>query len=154
MAYFDLLTKPEYDFVHTIKISYNSVRPKGERIKTFGGIASGPENLKDMFVGIDRVLKNQIDKWLAPLDFDLSSGAAKVRPIHILDIGNLIGQNVVMGGVRRTAEMFLFDPDDLECLLAKYGKNGYPSRISHPMIETNIAGVVLVIRLPWPQNPV
>ena len=25
MAYFDLLTKPEYDFVHTIKISYKAL---------------------------------------------------------------------------------------------------------------------------------
>ena len=47
-----------------------------------------------------------------------------VRPIHILDICNLIGNNVVVGGVRRTSEMFLCDVDDWEVILAKYGING------------------------------
>src|SRR5690606_23108642 len=32
--------------------------------------------------------------------------------------------NVVVGGVRRTAEICLFDPDDYEILFAKYGING------------------------------
>lgn len=130
--YFDVLTEPRYEHVHTVKISYNSVRPKGERLNTFGGTASGHEPLAEMFAGIDRVLKNQIDPTLAPLEdvpifhvadyYDL--GYRRVRPIHVLDIGNLIGANVVVGGVRRTAEIFLFDADDYECLLAKYGING------------------------------
>ncbi|WP_429823005.1 ribonucleoside-triphosphate reductase, adenosylcobalamin-dependent [Brevibacillus laterosporus] len=133
-AYFEILTEPQYESVHTIKISYNSVRPKGERLKRFGGTASGHEPLAEMFAGIDRVLKNQIDPTLAPLedvyitdahyDTGFTNGYAQVRPIHVLDIGNLIGANVVVGGVRRTAEIFLFDADDYECLLAKYGING------------------------------
>ncbi|TPG88174.1 ribonucleoside-triphosphate reductase, adenosylcobalamin-dependent [Brevibacillus laterosporus] len=134
-AYFEILTEPQYESVHTVKISYNSVRPKGERLKRFGGTASGHEPLAEMFAGIDRVLKNQFDSSLAPLKKDqrlikmpVESAYiptySYVRPIHILDIGNLIGANVVVGGVRRTAEIFLFDADDYECLLAKYGING------------------------------
>ncbi|WP_232696547.1 ribonucleoside-triphosphate reductase, adenosylcobalamin-dependent [Brevibacillus daliensis] len=135
-AYFEILTQPEHEDIHTIKISYNSVRPKGERLKQFGGTASGHEPLAEMFAGIDRVLKNEIDPSLAPLEtvmqFEsdeicslwMDRGYKRVRPIHILDIGNLIGANVVVGGVRRTAEIFLFDADDYECLLAKYGING------------------------------
>lgn len=95
--YFNLLTKPENEDVHTIKISYNSVRPRGERLKTFGGTASGYEPLKEMFEGIDRVLKNQIDDTLTPIEFD-DKGYGQVRPIHILDIANFIGANVVVGG--------------------------------------------------------
>lgn len=121
--YFDILTKEEYENIHTIKISYNSVRPQGERLKTFGGTASGPQPLMEMFEGIDKVLKNQIDPYLDPIETD-EKGYGKVRPIHILDIGNLIGANVVVGGVRRTAEIFLFDPDDYECMFAKYAING------------------------------
>jgi len=121
--YFDVLTKPEYETIHTVKISYNSVRPKGERLKTFGGTASGHEPLAEMFAGIDKTLKNQIDTTLAPIEVD-EKGYGKVRPVHILDIGNLIGANVVVGGVRRTAEIFLFDADDYESMLAKYGING------------------------------
>lgn len=122
--YLELLTKQEYEHVHTIKINYNSVRPKGERLLTFGGRASGHESLRDMFIGIDNVLKNKIDSYLDPIIPD-EKGYGHVRPIHILDIGNLIGANVVVGGVRRTAEIFLFDEDDYECLLAKYNINGF-----------------------------
>lgn len=96
--YFNLLTAEENEDVHTIKISYNSVRPKGERLKTFGGTASGFEPLKEMFEGIDMVLKNKIDPSLKPIVVD-DKGYGSVRPIHILDIGNLIGNNVVVGGV-------------------------------------------------------
>ena len=108
--------------MHTIKISYNSIRPKGERLKTFGGTASGYEPLKEMFEKIDMVFKDQLDKTLAPMEED--NGRFHVRPIHILDICNLVGNNVVVGGVRRTAEIFLCDEDDWEVILAKYGING------------------------------
>lgn len=122
--YFDILTKEEYEHIKTIRFSYNHVRPKGSRLKTFGGTASGPEPLQEMFQGIDDVLKNRIDETLEPIKVD-EKGYGNVRPIHILDIGNLIGNNVVVGGVRRTAEIFLFDPDDFESLWAKYGVNGF-----------------------------
>ncbi len=135
--YLEILTEARYEHIHTVKISYNSVRPNGERLNTFGGTASGHEPLLEMFDGINRVLKNEIDPSLAPLEEVLTcyhddemddcgnpTGYSRVRPIHILDIGNLIGNNVVVGGVRRTAEIFLMDSDDYECIFAKYGLNG------------------------------
>src|SRR5690606_9411561 len=91
-------TDKEFEDVHTIKVSYNSVRPKGERLKTFGGTASGHEPLKEMFEGFDNVLKNKIDTHLKPIETD-EKGYGQIRPIHILDMGNLIGANVVVGGV-------------------------------------------------------
>ena len=121
--YFDILTKEEYEDIHTITISYNSIRPKGERLKTFGGTASGHTSLLDMFDGFDKVIKNQIDSSLDPIEVD-EKGYGQVRPIHILDMANLIGANVVIGGVRRTAEIFIFDEDDYESMFAKYGMNG------------------------------
>jgi adenosylcobalamin-dependent ribonucleoside-triphosphate reductase len=121
--FLNLLTSPEFENVHTIKISYNSIRPKGERLITFGGTASGHQPLKEMFEGFDQVLKNQLDPSLKPIEVD-EKGYGTVRPIHILDMGNLIGANVVVGGVRRTAEIFLFDADDYESMFAKYGLNG------------------------------
>lgn len=123
-AYIQLLTDPAYEQVHTIKISFNSIRPRGERLKTFGGTASGPEPLMEMFQGFDDALKNRIDPSLKPIQQD-GKGYGRVRPIHILDIGDLIGHNVVSGGVRRTALLFLFDVNDNECLFAKYGVNGF-----------------------------
>lgn len=74
--------------------------------------------MQEMFAGIDKVLKGTLDKNIKPIE------EGNVRPIHILDIGNLIGNNVVVGGVRRTAEIFLMDSDDWECIFAKYGING------------------------------
>lgn len=122
-AYLKILTEERYEYIHTVKVSFNSVRPSGERLMTFGGTASGPEPLMEMFLGIDKVLKNQIDPTLAPIQPD-EKGYGRVRPIHILDIENLIGNNVVSGGVRRTASIFLFDADDYESLFAKYGMYG------------------------------
>ena len=118
-----ILTDKEYEDIHTVKISYNSVRPQGERLKTFGGTASGHYPLKEMFEGFDNVLKNKIDPTLKPIKTD-EKGYGEIRPIHILDMGNLVGANVVIGGVRRTAEIFLFDADDYESMFAKYGING------------------------------
>lgn len=135
-VFLQILTEEKYEPIHTIKISYNSVRPRGERLKTFGGTASGHEPLKEMFEGIVKVLNNRIDPTLAPLERSKKGkhewflkegkdlGYRKVRPIHILDMVNLIGNNVVVGGVRRTSEIFLFDVDDYECLFAKYSING------------------------------
>jgi ribonucleoside-diphosphate reductase alpha chain/ribonucleoside-triphosphate reductase len=95
-SYLEILTNQEYEYIHTIKISYNSVRPRGERLRTFGGTSSGPEPLKEMFDGIDKTLKSKLDSWVTPLNVD-EKGYVRVRPIHIMDIGNLIGQNVVVG---------------------------------------------------------
>lgn len=121
--FLDILTKHEYEHIKTVKFDYNSVRPRGERLKTFGGTASGPEPLMEMFEGFHKVLTNQIDSSLAPLQ-RAYQGYYQVRPIHILDMGNLIGNNVVVGGVRRTAEIFLMGSEDYETLLAKYAING------------------------------
>lgn len=122
--YLDVLTKSKYEHVKKIIFSYNHVRPKGTRLKTFGGTASGPEPLQEMFQGFDNVLKNKIDSTLDPIVAD-EKGYGNIRPIHILDMSNLVGNNVVVGGVRRTAEIFLFDHDDFESLWAKYGVNGF-----------------------------
>lgn len=96
--FLDVLTKPEHEDIKSLKISYNSIRPKGERLNTFGGHASGYEPLRDMFDGFMQVLRNEIDRSLDPLQVvDAEKGYVKVRPVHLLDMGNLIGNNVVVG---------------------------------------------------------
>lgn len=113
----------QYEDVTQVGIFYDYIRPNGTRLSTFGGTASGYEPLRDMFVGITNVFRNEIDASLEPLE-DAGNGYKRVRPVHVLDIGNLVGNNVVVGGVRRTAEIFLFDADDYESMFAKYGING------------------------------
>ena len=100
--YLRILTEKEFEDIHTVKFSYNSVRPKGEKLKTFGGTASGYEPLKEMFNGFDDVLKNKIDTTLPPIEAD-EKGYGNVRPVHILDMCNLIGNNVVIGGKQSNA---------------------------------------------------
>lgn len=109
--FLQLVHSNEYRNIKTIIIDYDNVRPKGEKLKTFGGTASGHVSLKNMFHKIDRVIKK------ASLLMD--SKVIKLRPIDCLDIANIIGENVVVGGVRRTAEIVLIDENDSESIDAK-----------------------------------
>lgn len=109
--FFKLLYSNEYRNIKTIIVDYDHVRPKGAKLKSFGGTASGHSSLKNMFHKIDKVIKNN--------EKINGSNKIKLRPIDCLDIANIIGENVVVGGVRRTAEMILIDADDQECIEAK-----------------------------------
>jgi len=109
--FMQLIHSNEYRNIKTIIIDYDHVRPKGEKLKTFGGTASGHTSLKNMFYKIDRVIKKA--------GILAEAKQVKLRPIDCLDIANIIGENVVVGGVRRTAEIVLVDADDQECIEAK-----------------------------------
>lgn len=106
--FLNILSRKEYRQIDTIIFNYDQVRPKGERLKTFGGTASGYESLERMFSRIDKIVKNNCLGQLK-----------KLKPVDCLDIANIIGQNVVVGGVRRTSEVILFDSDDQDILNAK-----------------------------------
>jgi len=106
--FFRLHYSNEYKYINIIFINYNNVRPKGEKLKTFGGTASGHTALLSMFNNIEKVIKKNSD-----------SREKKLRPIDCLDICNHIGAGVVVGGVRRTSEVILMDSDDKECIDAK-----------------------------------
>lgn len=81
------------------------VRSKGEAIKGFGGVASGPTELCWGIEEISKLLNNRAGK--------------KLRPIDALDMMNIIGFIVVSGNVRRSAQLALGDMDDLQFLNAK-----------------------------------
>ena len=86
------------------------IRSKGSPIKSFGGVASGPDDLCNGIEEINKVLNNRVNK--------------KLRPIDILDIMNLIGSIVVSGNVRRSAEIALGDMEDMQYLNAKRWDKG------------------------------
>lgn len=109
--FLSIICNAEYKNITSIIINYNNVRPKGEVLKNFGGTASGYASLKNMFMKIDKVLKKR-----ASIE---GKERFKIKPIDCLDIANIIGENVVVGGVRRTAEIMLIDYDDTECVEAK-----------------------------------
>lgn len=88
-------------------IDITKVRPAGARLKTFGGRASGPQPLIDLF------------------DFTIErfKGAAgrRLTPLEVHDIACKIGDVVVVGGVRRSALISLSDLDSYEMAKAKAG---------------------------------
>jgi hypothetical protein len=94
-------TKPEHGFSFSTQL----VRGKGTPIKSFGGIASGPEDLVWGIGEVGKVLEGRVGKQL--------------RPIDCLDIINIIGAVVVAGNVRRSAIIAIGDHDDLQYLRAK-----------------------------------
>ena len=108
-AYLNFMASPSK--CNNILIDYTEIRVKGATLSSFGGTASGYESIMDMFTKIHNVIQNGM--------FSSKPENGRLRPIHCLDICNLIGQNVVVGGVRRTAEIAIIDPNDEECVHAK-----------------------------------
>lgn len=94
--------------ISSVQINYDSVRPAGEVLKTFGGRASGHEALKNMYQKITDTLNEGI-----------SAGQFNISTLQAMDIMNLIGEAVVVGGVRRSSEITLFDINDESVLTAK-----------------------------------
>lgn len=94
------------DTTKSISIDYSYIRPQGAPLKTFGGYASGYTSLKEMFEKLHKIITKE-------------STDGKLRPLNVADMCNIVGQNVVAGGTRRTAELILFSPDDEEMLHAK-----------------------------------
>ncbi len=109
--YLKVLYSAEYRRITTVILNYDHVREKGERLQTFGGTASGHASMKNMFTKINRVIEKAAART--------TEAKVKLKPIDCLDIANIIGENVVVGGVRRTAEIALIDADDKECIQAK-----------------------------------
>ncbi len=109
--YFDLITEHNYRGIRNIFIDYSNVREKGERLIKFGGTASGHESLKNMFRKIDKVIKKRA--------LSISQKKVRLTSVDCMDIANIIGENVVVGGVRRTAEMVIIDQNDKEAINAK-----------------------------------
>jgi len=100
----------------TMVFDYSEIREAGLPIKGFGGTSSGPEPLI------------KLHKQLVDL-FESKIGQS-VDSIMITDIANLIGVCVVSGNVRRSAELALGQPDDVDFINAKNAEV-FPTRNSY-----------------------
>ena len=104
-------------------ISYKNIRPAGARLRTFGGRASGPEPLRKLF------------------DFtvDIFKGAAgrKLNSLEVHDIMCMVGEVVVVGGVRRSALISLSSLGDRRMRDAKSG--AWWNTASHRSLANNSA---------------
>jgi len=81
---------------------YSNIRPKGTPLKSFGGTASGPGPLQTMLESLQELHEDYIGR------------RADAR--LIVDTMNIIGRCVVAGGIRRSAQIALGDPDDAQFL--------------------------------------
>jgi ribonucleoside-triphosphate reductase (thioredoxin) len=84
------------------------VRPAGSRLKTFGGRASGPAPLVELFNFTIQTFKN--------------AQGRKLSSIECHDLMCFIGQIVVVGGVRRSAMISLSNLSDDRMRYAKSGQ--------------------------------
>jgi ribonucleoside-diphosphate reductase alpha chain len=98
------------------QFNFSRVRPAGARLKTFGGRASGPDPLKKLFQFVTDTFKE--------------AKGRKLNSIEVHDIMCMIGQIVVVGGVRRSALISLSNLTDRRMREAKMGAwwNDHPHR--------------------------
>jgi ribonucleoside-triphosphate reductase len=91
---------PEFD--------YSDIRPKGARLVTAGGKAPGPEPLKICIAHLSAIL-------------DRKANGEKLTPLQCHDMMCHIANAVLAGGIRRSAMISLFSPEDEEMLTCKFG---------------------------------
>ena len=93
---------------HIPKWDISKVREAGAPLKTFGGRASGPAPLIDLFKFTVNTIKNALGR--------------KLKPVECHDIVCKIAEIVVVGGVRRSALISLSNLNDREMRFAKHGE--------------------------------
>ena len=90
------------------QVDYSRVREAGARLKTFGGRASGPAPLKDLFEFTTHIFRN--------------AAGRRLSSIECHDIMCKVGEIVVVGGVRRSAMISLSNVSDDRMRKAKSGQ--------------------------------
>ena len=87
---------------------YSDIRPKGARLVPAGGKAPGPEPLKVCHAHITAILDRKKD-------------GDHLTPLECHDLMCHIANAVLAGGIRRSAMISLFSPEDEEMLTCKFG---------------------------------
>ena len=103
------------------------VRPAGARLKTFGGRASGPEPLEDLFHFTTRLFQ--------------TAAGRRLTSIECHDLMCKVADIVVVGGVRRSAMISLSDVTDDRMRAAKTGEwwasSGYRRLANNSAVYNN-----------------
>ena len=89
-------------------VDYSQIRPAGSRLKTFGGRASGPAPLEDLFLFTTKLFEN--------------AAGRKLTSLECHDLVCKIAEVVVVGGVRRSALISLSNLSDGRMRNAKSGQ--------------------------------
>ena len=106
---------PEYSG-KAVNFDFSQIRPAGSYLGSSSGKAPGAEPLKKAIKNIRKIL----DKALKDFDFCHES-IRKLSPVQAYDIVMHSADAVISGGVRRSATICIFSPDDKEMANAKTG---------------------------------
>ncbi len=90
-----------------IEFDYSAIRPRGALLKTSGGKAPGHLPLRNALDRVGEILT--------------AAAGRALRPIEVYDVNMFIAKAVLAGGIRRSATICLFSPDDEEMMNAKTG---------------------------------
>ena len=97
-----------------VNFDYSLIRPSGAILLTKGGRASGPEPLMRLMEFAEETV--------------LGAAGRKIKPLEAHDIACMIGEIVMVGGVRRAALISISDIDDAEMRHAKdWSKGSFPT---------------------------
>ena len=91
-----------------LRFDYSDIRPKGARLVTSGGMAPGPQPLKECLVKIEGILSEK-------------ENGTKLSTLEVHDIVCYIADAVLAGGIRRAALISLFSADDDDMIACKSG---------------------------------
>lgn len=91
-----------------IVFDFSAIRSEGAWLHTKGGRASGPEPLRQLLDKTGEVIRGR--------------AGLRIRPIDVHRLATLCGSIVQVGGVRRAAELALFDADDTDMRNCKEGE--------------------------------
>ena len=111
-SYFEVASDPRFEKYVGANVSfdYSQIRKKGEPLGSGVGKAPGFEPLK-----------NGLEKIQSLLERCIKNGKRKLRPVDAYDIVMHSSDAVLSGGVRRSASLALFSPEDEEMAKAKTG---------------------------------
>jgi ribonucleoside-triphosphate reductase len=105
-------------------VNYSLVREAGARLITFGGRASGPDPLRSLMEFTIRTF--------------MAARGRKLNSLEIHEIATKTGEIVVVGGVRRSAEISLSNLSDLRMRDAKSG-NWYTEKPHLALSNNSVA---------------
>lgn len=105
----DALDELIQSYIHGyyVEFNYSAIRPEGSPLRTSGGKAPGHMKLKQALERIRGVLQN--------------AQGRRLRPIECHDMMCHAADAVLSGGIRRSAMIALFSPEDSEMIYAKTG---------------------------------
>ncbi len=92
---------------YQVEFNYSRIRPRGSPLKTSGGKAPGHVPLKRALARTAEILE--------------AAAGRHLKPVEVYDLCMFVAASVLSGGVRRSATICLFSPDDEDMRFAKTG---------------------------------